>query len=257
MILVYGNEYKSMMNSYIKNPFIKQYSKTIQEATNDMINYIQENKKLLRIVLKDLLIIDKDETLNNIETKLNDILEAIENYKSHFKSFEISENIKNFLNTYVESNILSKHQEIKNILENETKNLVIDNLNTNSEDFKKSFNFERIGLQLNNTDHLLKNEFFDRIIQSLKEYGVIDSIYLENLEKKLIDNSNLSKRLLEENSEKIIDLKLDKTYSQLKESSQNNKQYIETTNIFSDFNNKIDKYIKNIEEQYEVFLNIL
>ena len=254
---VYGNEYKTMMNSYIKNPFIKQYSKTIQEATNNMINYIQENKELLRIELKDLLIIDKDETLNNIEIKLNDTLEAIENYKSHFKSVEISENIKNFLDTYVESNILPKHQEIKNILDSKTKNLVIDYLNKNSEDFKKSFNFERIGLQLNNTDHLFKNEYFDIIIQSLKEYGVIDSIYLENLEKKLIDNSNSSMRLLEENNEKIVDLKLDKTYSQLKESSQNNKQFVETTNIFSDFNKKIDKYIKNIEEQYEVSKNTI
>ena len=248
---IYEDEYISMMNSFIKNPFIEQYSNAINEATKDMINYVEENRESLKLDLKDLLIMNKDETLNNIETKLNDTLEAIDKYKSNFESFSIPQDIKNFLDNYVSSNILSVHQEIKTILDEKTKNLILNYLNISSEDFKKAYAFENIESKLNDINSLFKNQYFDKMIQYLKEYGIIDSTYMENLEKALINNVNSSMRILEDNGE-LPDLKLDKTFTSLMESSHSNKQYIQNVNIFSNFLDKISNYTYNIKEQYEV-----
>lgn len=66
---IFEDEYINMMNSYIKFPFIEQYSKTIKESTDDIINFIAENKESLRLELKELLVMNKDETLKNIDTK--------------------------------------------------------------------------------------------------------------------------------------------------------------------------------------------
>ena len=252
---LYGDKYINTMNSIIKNPFIEQYTNTIEQATKDMIDYVEENKELLRIELKDLLVMNKDETLNNIETKLNDRLKAIENYISHFTSFAIPQDFKNFLDNFVENNILSHHKEIKNILDDKTKNLILDYLNISSSNFKQAYIFENMESQLNDTNDLFKNQYFDKMIQFLKEYGIIEDIYIKNLEKALTNDVNSSIRILEENDGNLADLKLEKTFTQLRESSHSNKQYVETVNIFSNFNDKIDKYINNIKEQYEVSKN--
>jgi hypothetical protein len=220
-----------------------------------MIYYIEENKELLRIELKDLLIMNEDETLNNIETKLNDTLKAIENYKSHFEGFVISQDIKNFLDNFVDNNILSFHTEIKKILDDRTKNIILDYLNISSDNFKQAYNFENMESQLNDSNDLFKNQYFDKMIQFLKEYGIIDKIYLDNLKKALINEANSSIRILEESNENLANLKFEQTFKQLKETSQHNKLFIQSIDIFSNFNDKIDKYINNIKEQYETSKN--
>ena len=252
---LYGDKYINTMNSIIKNPFIEQYTNTIEKASKDMIDYVEENKELLRIELKDLLVMNKDETLNNIETKLNDTLKAIENYNSHFASFAIPQDFKNYLDNFVDNNILSHHQEIKDILDDKTKNIILDYLNITSGNFRQAYIFKNMESQLNDTNDLFKNQYFDKMIQYLKEYGTIDEIYIKKLEKALTNEANSSMRILEENDGNLADLKLEKTFKQLRESSLSNKQYVETVDIFSQFNDKIDKYINNIKEQYEVSKN--
>ena len=253
---IFEDEYINMMNTYIKNPFIEKYNRTLIEKANDMINFIEENIEYLRIELDDVLVMNKDETLNNMEIKLNNTLKAIDNYNSYFKSFKIPEEVKNFLDNYVENNILTKHQEIKTILDDRTKNIIIEKLKQNSEDFKNAYSNENMEIKLNETNDLFKNELIDNILESLKNYGTIESVYSQNLEKKIV---NYSRRLrgLEEVGNNFVDIKLDSTFKLLKESSQSVIQHIDTINIFSDFNNKINKYINKIKEQYEISKNTI
>ena len=246
-----GNEYINMMNIYIRKPFIEQYTKTIEQETNEMLHYIEVNKEPLILVLNDLEIINKDDTLNNIEIKLNNTLKAIEDYNSYLKNFRLTKGVKDFLDNFVENYLISEHKDIKKIVDGETINIIVDNLNINSQNFNNSYKYENIEAKLNNTYDLFNNLFNDSIINYLKKYGYIDKKYSENLEKEKIKNfQNETIRRLEENGN-YLDLKLDKTFKSLIESSKAIKQYIQSADIFSNFNDTINNYIIAIKDEYE------
>ena len=249
---IFENEYINKMNTYIKSNFIEHYTKIVKESTDNIFNFIAENKEALRIEVKELLVMNKDETLKNIENKLNDTLNSIEEYQEYFESFKISKEIYDFLDNYVEKNILSYHQEIKNILDERTKNLLLDYLSKNSENFKKAYLSGNIESNFNETTNLFKKSFFDVINAALKKYGTIDEIYEENLNEEIIKISNKRARRLEEIQKGFGDLELESTLKSLKDSSQSAKQQIQTLDIFSNIEEKIKKYINNIKEQYEI-----
>ena len=248
----FEDKYINMMNSYIKFPFIEQYSKTIKESTDDIINFIHENKESLRLSLKELLVVNQDETLKNIETKLNDTLNSIEEYKEYFESIKISKDIQDFLDNYASKNILSYHQEIKSILDDKTKNILQESLSKYSEDFKSAYLSENLESKFNEIINLFKNSSFDIIFKSLKKYGTENDVYLENLDHKIKNAENEAYRRLEEIQNGHSNLKVENTLKLLKSSSQSAKQQIQTLNLFSNFEEKINKYRNIINEEYEI-----
>ena len=251
---IFENEYIKMMNTYIKKPFIEQYTKTLKSETKKMLDFIEENKEVLRIQIKDLLSMNTDESLNNIETKINNTLQSIKDYNLHFDSFKISNNVKTFLNEFIEKNIITNHKPIKDILDERTKNLIWQYLNSSIEDFKNSYIYETFETKLNETNNLLKDSYFDKIKDSIKSYGAVEQKYEDNLKKEIIKYQN--KRRLESDNEidsqKVEDAKLEKTMKSLKETSYSTKTFIETTDIFSNLNDKLNDYIYRIEEQYKI-----
>jgi len=249
---IFEDEYINMMNFYIKFPFIEQYSKIIKEYTDDIINFIHEKKESLRLELKELLVINQDDTLKNIETKLNDTLNSIEEYKEHFEGIKISKDIQDFLDNFASKNILSYHQEIKNILDDKTKNLLIESLSKYSDNFKSAYLSENIESRFNEIINLFKNSSFDIINKSLKKYGMEKEVYLENLDHTIKNTDNESYRRLEEIQNGHSNLKVENTLKLLKSSSQSAKQQIQTLNLFSNFEEKINKYRNIINEEYEI-----
>jgi hypothetical protein len=253
----FENEYISMMNTYIRNPFIEQYTKTLKESTDEMLNFIYENKEVFRLELEGLLTMNKEETLNNIDSKLNDTLKLVDEIKTYFDSFKISTEIEEFLDNFAEKNILSLHKEIKNILDDKTKYLILDYLNINSENYTKAYLSENIESKLNQTFILFREKFFDKMNESLYEYGITNVSYLTNLEREIISVSNKGNRRLEEMQEGFVDLRLENTFKSLKASSQLVKQEIQNLDLFSNFEDKINTYISIIKEQYEISNNLI
>ena len=251
---IFEDDYINMMNTYIKNPFIEQYSKALKESNDDMLNFIFENKEQLRTELEDQLSLDKEETLHSIDIKINDTLNLVEEIQKHFDSFKISKEIEDFLNNFAEKKILSLHQGIKNIFDDKTK-YILDNLNKNSENYKQSYLSENIESKLNQAYMLFKDSYFDKMNETLNKYGTTDNIYLTNLEKEINSVSNKRNRRLEEMQESFPDLRLENTFKSLKASSQLVKQKIQTLDLFSKFEVNINKYINNIKEQYEISKN--
>ena len=252
---IFENEYINMMNTYIKYPFIEKYKKVVKESTDNIFNFVDENKEALRIEMKELLVMNKDETLKNIENKLNDTYNSIEEYKEYFRSFKISKDIEDFLDNYVEKNILSCHQEIKNILDDKTKNLILDYLSKNSDNFKKAYLSGNIESNFNEIINLFQKSFFDVLNYSIKKYGTIGDVYEENLNKEIIKMSNKRSRRLEEIQNGFSNLKFENTLKSLKDSSQSAKQQIQSLDIFSNIEEKIKTYINIIKEQYEITQN--
>ena len=247
----FQNIYYNYMNTYIKNPFIENYSKVLREKTNDMLDYIEENREILRMQIEDFAIMNKDDTLNNIETKLNNTSNAIKDYYSYF-NFSVSNDIKEFLDNFVKNNILIYHEEIRNTLDLKTKNIILDYLNDSIKDYNNAYVYDNIELMLNKTNNLFKNSLFEQMIQTLKNYGTIEDKYLDNLEKEIIkfsnENSNL-RRL--DDFENTYNINLQKTFKSLKEISTSIKQYIQDNDLFNNFNDKIKNYINVINDQYK------
>ena len=248
---IFEDEYMKMMNSDIKEPFIGNYAKILKESQDNLINFISENKEQITLELKDLLIDNKEENLHNIETKINDTLNLVEEIEKHFDSFKISKEIEDFLNNFAEKKILSLHQDINNIW-NQAESLIVDNINANSKDYANSYLSENIEYQLSQINILFRNSFFNKMNEYLSKYGTTDSIYLSNLEKEITNVSNKRNRRLEEIQEGFADLKLDNTFKSLKASSKLLKQKIQTLDLFSNFEDNINKYINTIKEQYEL-----
>ena len=163
---IFENEYINKVNNYIKNPFIQEYSKTLNKETNKMLDFVEENKELAKADLNGIFTLKPDDILSEIENKLNNTLKAIEAYNLHFNSFNIPDSVKKFLAQYISNTISPKYEEINNILNTATKDLIINNLETNSENFKNSYNYDEFESKNQEINDNLTNSF-NKINESL------------------------------------------------------------------------------------------
>ena len=258
---IFEEEYTNKMNNYIKNPFIQQYSKTLNKETNEMLDFVEENKVKVNADLNKIFTLKPDDILSEIENKLNNTLKAIEGYKLHFNTFIIPDKVKKFLEQYISNEIIPKYEEINIIINAASKDLIINNLEANSEKFKNSLNYEDFESKNKEINANLTNSF-NKINESIKSYGAIESEYSENLEKEK-SKYNRIRNLDEIDDEKITynrrltDVKLDETFQDIKNSTLNIKQFIESLNLFKEFEEKINKYINDINYQYGISQNII
>ena len=250
----FEDEYLNMMNNIIKNPFIDQYTKIIQKETNELTYYIENRKEEIKEDLNKLFTLNSDNILLDIECKLNSTLKAIQLYNYHFNSsFKISSEVQQYLENYGKDIIYPKYEDIKSILDKYTIDLIMDNLIKNSEEFEKEYSIE---IFKNKSETIIKNLsfYFDDMNISLKKYGLSDDEYKKNLENE-ISNYKRIRRLEDTDDEKILynqqaaDYQLDKTIQELKNSSINIKEFLSSLNLFNNFDDKISKYIRDINYQ--------
>jgi hypothetical protein len=258
---IFEDEYKNKMNNYIKNPFIQEYTKTLNKETNEMLDFLEENKDIAKAELNELFTLDPDNVISEIENKLNNTLKAAEAYNLHLNSFNIPDNVKKFLEQYIVNAISPKYEEIKNILNTATKDIIKNNLEKNSEKFINSLNDEEFESKNKEINNNLTN-IFNKIDKSLKAYGANNSEYSKKLENE-IDRSIRIRNLDELDDDKlaynrrIADVKLDETFQGIKNSSISIKQYIENLNLFNEFEEKINKYTNDLNYLYGISQNTI
>ena len=250
---IFESEYINKMNDYIKNPFIQEYEKTLNKETNEMLYFVEENKDVIKPYLNEKFTLKPDEVLSKIENKLNNTLKAIEVYNLHLNSFNIPDSIKKFLEKYVSNTISPKYEQINIILNSATKEINISNLELNSENYQNSYNSEEFESKNKEINTNLTNSF-NKIIESLKSYGTIEDNYSKNL-KNGISKYNKIRNLDESDDDKIAynrkiaDAKLDEIFQEIKNSSANLKQFIESLNLFKEFEEKLNKYKNDLNYQ--------
>ena len=235
-----------MMNS-IKNPFIEQYKKTLNKETNEANYVIQKIKEQSRDYLNKIFTLNPDDILLNIENKLNNTVRAVEAYNYQFNTFKISNDVYNYLNTFGEKIILPIYQNLKELLEDATIDIIVANLNKNSEVFEKEYSIDKFDNKTNEINNNLTH-YINEMNTSIKNYGVKENIYENNL-KSEIANYKRIRRLEETDKQQVADLKLDKTFQELKNTSKSIKEFIQSFNLFYNFDDNINKYINDIEYQ--------
>ena len=110
-----------------------------------IFSFINENKILIKSKLDTIKVFKTDFILIDIEEKINNTFNSINDYNLYFNSFQIPEETKLLLYNYSKKNILPHYEEIKNILDEYTKDIVIQNLDININNLKKDYslnNFE-------------------------------------------------------------------------------------------------------------------
>ena len=243
----FKKEYVNMMNSYIINPFIEEFIEKINSETQDILDYIEDDKIELRLDLDNIQTEKMDDTLSSIHKKLEETKNAIEEYKSHL-SFNLTDEIYNLLDNYGKNKIYKNYENINDIVYKATEKIILENLELNSEKFRELYSDNNF---LSNSTEIKKylNDLFSNLKNNISSYGYIDDVYRLNLingDKYINSKSNLID---------IPNFKVDEALENLKNSSKIIKKFIQNFNLFDNFEKEINKYKYNIIYQENLIEN--
>ena len=246
--------YYNFINKYLKEELTKSYSKIMNEKSDDMIKFVNSEKEKLRIKIYDILTINPDKELNEINQKKNITENSIEKYKFHFdNSLKISEDLNNYLTNYASSNIENLFENLIEIIHSSTKYEVLNNLEKNAKIYQDTFNVNDFYINSNNTLSNFKNNFIEKINQSLINYGTDN--YIENLDNEIYKYEELYRNIRtlteEDIKEKIADKQLDGTLGKLLNISNSTISFLNSLKEFIDFDNIIENNITQLKTEYK------
>ena len=165
------------------------------------------------------------------------------------------------MDDYGKDIIYPKYEYIKDLLDMTTKEIIMQNLYEKSDEFEKEYSIENFENKANEINIEL-NSYFDDMNNTLKKYASSKDEYKLNLDKEILNYQRI-RRLEETDDEKLnydqqaVDYKLDKSFQQLKKTSVSIKDFIESLNLFSNFDDKLNKYINDINYQNGLSENII
>ena len=254
---IFEDEYLNLMNTFIKTPFVEEYTEIINKETNNMNYFIEKTKEEGRVYINQIFTLNTDSVLSDIEKKLNNTVKAVELYNAHFKTFKISPEVQNYLDNFGRDVIYPCYEYIKGLLDTATKEIIIENLNKKAEEFENEYSIEKFENKTNQINIELNN-YFDSMNNSLKSYAPSEDDYKINLEEEMSNYQRI--RRLEETDDKRLNYDqqaADYKFQQLKKTSVLIIDFIESFNLFSNFEDKLNKYINDINYQKSLSENII
>ena len=261
-------DFKSKMDTYLKEPFIKTYKEVMNKKTNEMLIFANNQKESLRQNIYDKLTINSENILNEIQENFNKTENSINKYYEHNKTFKISDNLIQYLNSYYDNNIkpnLSNLKSLINEAKSNNKYIALKNLNVSSEKYENNFNLNEFLNNIENIIPFLQENYINNITESIEKYDADN--YKEKLKDKKLEFNNRKLRILngEETQEdienlyyeKIADKALGKTFKKLLNASNLLKSYIDGGNEFDKLDDKINEFEKKFKDDYEKSFKII
>jgi len=196
------SDYEKLLKEEFKNKIEDSYSKYMDEQTNDMIQTIDNMKVEIKSLFDDVFTLDVEKVLPESNNKMNETLKSIEEYLEHFNSFSVPEDIINYLINYGKENLSPIYLPIENIINKETKEKTLNNLNKNTKDFEKIYQNKDFFKKVDEIYSLIRFDNIESIKNKINELHGL-SKYPEKLEKEvdIIDERNLRRLLGEETEE--------------------------------------------------------
>ena len=261
----FKDNYINYMNKYFKDKLISSYTEVMNKKTAEMVLSVAQKRETLKSKLDDLFSLEPDTVLNDINNKINNTLYSINRFNSHFNTFEISENLGVFLNNFGALNIQPKFEGIMEILNYQTKNIIVKTMDKNSLDYKNNFNNEEFVEKANLANEQIKNKYIDNINEAINNYGIEE--YPNKLKNEINRQSQTinrrRNRLLTEEEiendykERIADKALDDTFSKVLISSNNAKSFIDNFETFENFDKIIAENLNKLNIAYKKSLKII
>ena len=261
----FNDNYSNFMNKLFKDKLISSYTEVINEKTKEMVLMVAQKRETLKSKLDDLFSLEPDTVLKDINNKMNNTLYSIDRFNFHFNTFQISENLANFLNNFGELNIQPKFEGIIGILNHETKDMIVNSLNKNSIEYKNYYNKEEFIEKVDLINTEIEDKYINNINDTIYNYGIEE--FPNNLEKEINRQSQTIQRrrnrlLTEEeiendHKEKIADKAIDDTFSKILISSSNAKKFINNFGGFDNYDKIINENINKLNIAYKKSLKII
>ena len=99
--------------------------------------------------------------MNEINTQINNTKNSIKYYQQHENEFKISNEIFNYLNDYGKNIIQPSYEQIKSLLDRITKDIILINLDKNSQNYENSFNLNIFTDSVDKTLSVIKTNYID------------------------------------------------------------------------------------------------
>ena len=253
-----GKIYEKKLEKYLTEKLESSFKKLMNDKTKDMIRFVNEKKMTLKSKLEGLFSLDSDQVLIDINQKINTTLESINNYTEYFNSFEIPNNIKEFLNNYSASYIKPEFKDFITELNKATKDIILSNLEKNSENVE-SLNTNEFNNKIDNTISYFNNNYSKNFSDNINSYGMNKTDYSERLQKQMenknmsllrrLDGSQTEEDMLAESQEKIADEGIEENFQKIINTLNVIKINFDSLEIFKEFDNKINNNKQNINEK--------
>ena len=242
---IIGEDYKNMMETYLKNNLISSYKNLLDKKTEEILRIINSNRDYVKIILDDIYTIDPDDILNDINNKINLTSKSIKEYYNHFATYKISTELADYLYNYGKNEVQPLFYDIQ-ILNNDIfKESILINVDKNSENYENSYNYQIFNEKVNSIYTQIENNF----ITNLNESG---HLYYDNYTEKLdLKINDIALRRLDDNYiRKIPDRYLSETFDKILNKSMNLKSFIQSLEKFDEFTHKIDDSINELNSAY-------
>lgn len=261
-----GNNYEKMLKKYLTEKLESSFKKLMNDKTKDMIRFVNEKKMTLQSKLEGLFSLDSDQVLNDINKKINSTLESINNYKEYFDSFEVPNDIKEFLNNYSMSYIKPEFKDFKTELNKATKDIILNNLEKNSENIE-SLNTNEFINQIDNSFSYFDNNYNKNFNDKINFYGINKTDYSARLQNQMekknmslirrLEGSETEEDMLIESQEKIADEGIEENFQKIINSLNAIKINFDSLEIFKELDNKIKNNKQKINEKYKYSKKII
>ena len=174
------NKYQVALEKYLKEKFSSSFSQILEEKTKDMIRIFYSEKNKLIEKIDELFSSEENKALNEVNKKINQTLESIQNYNHFVNTFEISNNVINFFNYYGKITLIPLFQKFDKDLYNKMKLLIMNSIN------EKSYIIENLNTNnFYNKISDIRNNLFTNYINIIKNeilsYGKTQLSYESNL----------------------------------------------------------------------------
>jgi hypothetical protein len=252
------NEYNLLLNEYLKDKIIDSYTKILNDKSNEMIIAIKEQREYIKIKLDDLFSLDPDDEFIELNNNLNNTQKAIKDYYEHINTFKISQDLLFYIEIFGDKTIKPCFEEFMNLLNENTKNVIYENIDKNSKVYEEAYENENVLEFINNLSNKVKNEYIEIMKNSIYSYGIDD--YQNNLNNKI----NKYKLWMSENNEtetlvskKVADKSIDQTFNNLLNNLQNLKSFTKNYEKFDKFDNIIRTNIDKLNSSYKISKNLI
>jgi len=146
----------------------------MNKKASEIILKVTEERENLKSKLDDLFSLEPDIVLNEINNKINNTLYSIYLFNSHLNSFQISQDLENYLYNFGTMNIQPKFNGIKDILNNEAKYIIVNKIDKNSLEYKNYYDNKEFIEKVNLTNKEIKKIYINNINEAI------------NMERKII-----------------------------------------------------------------------
>jgi len=253
------DNYISLLNNNFKYVFNNSFTNSMNRQLNELIELVYEQKEALKAEIDYCFTLEPEEVLNEINNKINNTLESLNEYNSkYYDGFSISNDFTNYLNNYGNNVIQPLYIKLIELIDDSTKNIILNNINKNSKIFIENLNTNAFN-ELSNKTYSLTKEIYEKIKNAINIYGIKE--YNNNLNTEIININlrnirRLNGEMTDEDQEKEkekninIDRGVSEIFKKLLEYSENLIIFVNGFEEFNNFKNNIINALNSLDDSF-------